>query len=139
MNGVSPLFTRSSVNTVFDRRETADQQQQQTLLALLKKPSIPILKPEVEQGPVQPVKTNVLPDGKAPISAKFRATAKKVQRQQAPPIKVKVGDEVNLPRNGGVAVPSASRNALGPGAAVAFAKDAFLLSYLEGVAKNAGK
>ena len=137
LNGVSPPFTRSSVDTVFDRRETADQQQQQTLLALLKKPSIPILKPEVEQDPVQPAKMNLLSESKAPISAKFKAAAKKVQRQQAPLIKA--SDEVNLVRNGGVTVSSASRNVLGPGGAVAFAKDAFLLSYLEGVAKNAGK
>ena len=137
LNGPSPLFSLSSVDTVFDRRETADQQQQQTLLALLKKPSIPILNPEVEQGPVQPVKVNVFPESKAPISAKFRAAAKKFQRQQASPIKA--GAEINSARNGGVMVPPASRNALGPSGAVAFAKDAFLLNYLEGVAKNAGK
>lgn len=124
---------------MFDRRETANQEQQKTLLALFKKPSVSTLKQELKESPVPVPAASASPVTESSMSptARLKAAVKKVQGQQVPAMKT--GGGVSLGQARGDAAAASPRSPLTPGGGVAFAKDAFLWSYLEGVAKGAGK
>lgn len=147
LNASSPILPRAGVtgDLVFDRRDTANQQQQQKLLALFKKPSVAALKQDapvvgLAREPFVSAATSPLRQAEGSngaASARLMAAVRKVQ-QRVPTMKTGATGGVSL----GGSVPgdtSAPMSPLKTGGAVAFAKDAFLLSYLEGVAKGAGK
>jgi len=129
LNIDSPILARHD-SAPFDRRDTTNQQQQQALLALFKKPSIPSLKPVAAEDKQEE------PAVKSPTAARLAAAANKFTSSTLPPMKtggVGLGEGSNRPQsqpNNGQAV---------PGGANAFAKDAFLIAYLEQVAKGAGQ
>ncbi|KAF8448365.1 hypothetical protein BGX38DRAFT_1189830, partial [Terfezia claveryi] len=137
LNGISPVLARATSHSMFDRRETANQEQQQALLALFKKPSVSTLKQEVKVTPVAASVRSPMTESSVSATARLQAAVRKVQSQQVPPMKT--GGGVSLGQNGGERVATSPRSPLVPGGAEAFAKDAFLMSYLEGVAKGAGK
>ncbi|KAF8425154.1 hypothetical protein EV426DRAFT_708778 [Tirmania nivea] len=137
LNGISPVLARATTDPMFDRRETVNQEQQQTLLALFKKPSVSTLKQEVKATPVAASVSSPMTESSVSATARLQAAVRKVQSQQVP--SMKTGGGVSLGQDGGERAATSPRSPLVPGGAEAFAKDAFLMSYLEGVAKGAGK
>jgi len=138
LNGFPPVLARGTTDPMFDRRDTANQQQQQTLLALFKKPSVSTLKQEVKVTPVATANVgSPVAESSGSATARLQAAVRKIQSQQVPPMKT--GGGVSLGKNSGERAATSPRSPLVPGGAEAFAKDAFLMSYLEGVAKGAGK
>jgi len=137
LNGISPVLARATTDPMFDRRETANQEQQQTLLALFKKPSVSTLKQEVKVTPAATSVSSPMTESSVSATARLQAAVRKVQSQQVPPMKT--GGGVSLGQSSGERAATSPRSPLVPGGAEAFAKDAFLMSYLEGVAKGAGK
>ncbi|KAF8465274.1 hypothetical protein BDZ91DRAFT_233035 [Kalaharituber pfeilii] len=185
LNGTSPVAGKEAM---FDRRETANHQQQQTLLALFKKPSLAALKPEPVaasaevrervnvgdsvMGSVSGVGSGSVGPGSLPASAQTsprgsvtgatarlvaavrkvqgrNLTSPKAEKGVAPGVGLsRTGSEVGSVTGASVAGGSAVGSTAGatsprtsevPGGAVSFAKDAFLMKYLESVAKGAGK
>ena len=132
------MLTRAATDPMFDRRETANQEQQQTLLALFKKPSVSTLKQEAKVTPAASASvSSPMAESSMSVTARLQAAVRKVQSQQVPPMKT--GGGVSLGQSSGERAATSPRSPLVPGGAEAFAKDAFLMSYLEGVAKGAGK
>lgn len=135
LNVVSPVLARTG--PMFDRRETANQEQQQTLLAIFKKPSVSTLKSDFKPATAIAPSVSSPTESNASASAKLLAAVKKVQNQQMPSMRTGGGVSLSQALSDGTA--SSSKSSLTPGGAVAFANDAFLKSYLENVAKGAGK